>query len=141
MTRLRKVVDEHIECIVAPVPGFACAAAAQLMDPDYSVNRRTGERSYAPQHYVGVLSYLPELQLPAGKANLARYMWNVMAMDTAARGNTSGGAACDPFTQPCPEDQVPCTLCASVMGGGAWSRWLKGEGVYEKTDTEGCCAA
>jgi hypothetical protein len=38
-----------------------------------------------------------------GKGNLARFLWNVMALDTSS--NTTG-AACEPFDKQCPAGQV-----------------------------------
>jgi hypothetical protein len=47
------------------------------------------------------------LQGPVGKSNLARFLWNVMALGTST-GQT--GATCDPFKQLCPADQVTLLL-------------------------------
>lgn len=43
------------------------------------------------------------LQGPVGKSNLARFLWNVMALGTSTG---QAGATCDPFKQLCPADQV-----------------------------------
>lgn len=43
------------------------------------------------------------LQGPVSKSNLARFVWNVMALDTS-RGQP--GDACDPFKKLCADGQV-----------------------------------
>lgn len=103
MTELQEVVAGYISCIVLPVPGYSCPLALSIMNPNYDYNKATGVRSYAPKQYIGVLQYMPELQTPLGKSNLARFLWNVMAMDSS---NGVFGDACDPFQKKCPAGQV-----------------------------------
>lgn len=79
---------------------------------------------------TSVLLLLLLQQSPEGKSNLAKYLWNVMALDTAAAaaaGQNSinqqqqpGAAACDPFTKPCAEGQVGvgmrgCSFCVFLL--------------------------
>jgi hypothetical protein len=91
-------VRELVSCLILPAPGFGCSLAASLMSADYVVSKEDGSHSYAPQSYVGVLQYVPDVQGPAGKPNLARFLWNFMGQQAAAAG---AGAACDPFDTPC----------------------------------------
>jgi hypothetical protein len=86
-----------------PNPGFACPTAAAIMAPDYTVNTGSGTRSYAPKSYVGVLQYMPEMQAPVGKSNLARFVWNVMAFDGS---DGTLGQACDHWKSRCQDGQV-----------------------------------
>lgn len=59
-----------------------------------------------PKHATQVLH--PDPQNPSFKDDVSRFIWNVMAVATAAGGGR--GAACDPVTNKCPEGQVR-TLC------------------------------
>lgn len=112
MTDLQETISGYISCMIMPVPGFSCPLSAAIMSPDYSFNTATGVRSYAPKHYIGVMQYLPGLQLPLAKGNMARFLWNVMAFD-ASDGTV--GARCDPFQNVCPAGQVSNRLVASVL--------------------------
>lgn len=62
-TDVQAVVSGYISCLVAADPGFACPLAASIMAADYVVSAADGSRSYAPRHYVGVLQWMPELQV------------------------------------------------------------------------------
>jgi len=104
MPELQGVVNEYISCIILPEPGFACSRATSMMTADYVYSTADGSRSYAPKNYVGVLQYLPDVQGPLSKSNLARFLWNVMALET--HSGSQLGAACDPFDKPCAEGQV-----------------------------------
>lgn len=73
------------------------------MTADYVYSKADGSRSYVPKGYVGVLQYLPDVQGPLGKSNLARFLWNVMALEANAG---EAGDACDPFVKPCATGQV-----------------------------------
>jgi hypothetical protein len=44
-----------------------------------------------------------DLQVPVGKSNLARLLWNVMAFKTSVG---EAGQPCDPFQKKCPAGQV-----------------------------------
>lgn len=103
MTDLQGVVADYISCIVLAKPGFACPLASSIMTADYVFSSADGSRSYAPKNYIGVLQYLPDVQGPLGKSNLARFLWNVMARDTSSG---PAGDACDPFDKPCADGQV-----------------------------------
>ncbi|KAF8060585.1 zinc finger CCCH domain-containing protein 40 [Scenedesmus sp. PABB004] len=110
MTSLSAAVAGYLACVAAPAPGFACPAAAAVMAPDFTYDRDTRTRSYAPRGYVGVLPFLPPTQGPLGKANLPRFVWNVLALGTAAG---APGAACDPYDRPCADGLA----CAGWRGG------------------------
>jgi hypothetical protein len=66
-----------------------------------------------PAFCCRVLLLLLVLQGPVGKGNLARFLWNVMALVTSS--NTTG-AVCDPFDKQCPAGQV----------GGVWVKGALG---------------
>jgi hypothetical protein len=92
-----------------PNPGFACPTAAAIMAPDYTVNTGSGTRSYAPKNYIGVLQYMPAVQTPVGKSNLARFVWNLMAFDGS---DGTFGRACDHWKNRCQDGQVRvCAVC------------------------------
>eukprot|EP00882_Tetradesmus_deserticola_P034108 GHRQ01039023.1.p1 GENE.GHRQ01039023.1~~GHRQ01039023.1.p1 ORF type:complete len:247 (+),score=90.49 GHRQ01039023.1:183-923(+) len=109
MTELQQVAASYAACMVMPDPGFACPTAAAIMAPDYTINTGSGTRSYAPKHYVGVMQYMPDVQAPLGKNNLARFVWNAMALDGR---NRTLGKACDHWKERCPDGQVGgCADC------------------------------
>lgn len=114
MTAVQQTVEDYISCMVMHVPGFSCPLATTIMAPDYTYNKATGTRSYAPRHYIGVLQYMPGVQLPVGKSNMARFLWSVMGL-----GSRSGalGASCDPFQNVCPYGQVRCSSCFCLLRG------------------------
>lgn len=62
-TDVQAVVSDYISCMVAADPGFACPLAASIMPADYVVSAADGSRSYAPRNYVGVLQWMPDLQV------------------------------------------------------------------------------
>lgn len=68
MTKLQQLVADHISCLVLPDPGFACPLASSLMTADYMYSKANGSRSYAPKNYVGVLQYMPDVQVSVGLA-------------------------------------------------------------------------
>lgn len=103
MTALQDAVSGYVSCIAMPVPGFACPLATAIMSATCIYNKGTGIRSCAPQNYVGVLPYIPPVQLPTSKNNMARFLWNVMAFDSS---DGSAGASCDPYKNVCPAGQV-----------------------------------
>eukprot|EP00878_Enallax_costatus_P016016 GHUV01016792.1.p1 GENE.GHUV01016792.1~~GHUV01016792.1.p1 ORF type:complete len:668 (+),score=142.24 GHUV01016792.1:770-2773(+) len=109
MTDLQNTVAGYVSCIAMPAPGFACPLATAIMVPEYIYNKATGERSYTPKHYIGVLQYIPPVQLPLSKSNMARFLWNVMAFDSSEGPQ---GASCDPYQNPCLAGQV----CAGWRG-------------------------
>jgi hypothetical protein len=63
MTDVQAVVSEYMSCLISPDPGFACPLAASIMTADYVYSRADGSRSYAPRNYVGVLQYMPDIQV------------------------------------------------------------------------------
>uniref|UniRef100_A0A383VJT7 Nicastrin n=1 Tax=Tetradesmus obliquus TaxID=3088 RepID=A0A383VJT7_TETOB len=103
MTELQQVAASYAACIIMPTPGFACPTAAAIMAPDYTVSTGSATRSYAPRNYIGVLQYMPEVQAPLGKSNLARFVWNLMAFDSS---DGAFGQACDHWKRRCQEGQV-----------------------------------
>lgn len=131
MSRAREAVAALAPCLLDADPGFGCPLAAALMTPDYLFSPEDGSRSYAPRGYVGVLPYLPDVQGPLGKANLARFLWNFLANATASSSSSSsqaGGAAgdgsgvpCDPFAQPC---AAPGDVCVGWRRSGNDASYL-----------------
>eukprot|EP00879_Flechtneria_rotunda_P021871 GHRR01023066.1.p1 GENE.GHRR01023066.1~~GHRR01023066.1.p1 ORF type:complete len:604 (+),score=189.04 GHRR01023066.1:381-2192(+) len=112
MTVVGQVISDYMSCILIPAPGYACPLAQAIMTPDYTYDTATSARNYAPKQYIGVLQVVPPsdqlLQSPWGKSNLARFVWNLMALGSSS----SGQAECDPFEQTCSAGQV----CAGWRG-------------------------
>jgi hypothetical protein len=63
MTDLQAVLSDYVACIISPDPGFSCPLASSIMTADYVYSKADGSRSYAPRNYVGVLQYMPDIQV------------------------------------------------------------------------------
>lgn len=63
-------MDDYTSCVVSPDPGFACPLATSIMPADYVYSQADGSRSYAPKNYVGVLQWLPDIQVIATDEHL-----------------------------------------------------------------------
>ena len=144
-TRLLEVAEALTDCLIAPDPGFSCPTAEALMTPGYT-EEAGGARSYAARHYVGVLQVVsPEPQSPAFKGDVARFLWNYMALasvgaapvggggggggsgkDSGSGSGGSRGAACDPGKNPCPAGQVCAGWRAGEVGSGKGDAALLG---------------
>lgn len=63
ITDIKATVTDYISCVIAPDPGFACPLAASIMPADYVLSQADESRSYAPKNYVGVLQWMPDIQV------------------------------------------------------------------------------